>query len=214
MKYLIRYLEKWDYVTSLLEGKLYMHRAGYYQALEDKSDRADANEGRIGENYFQNLCLPILCMTEVAAPDDSDFLLVPRQLSFELCPRGGYAVVFEEEDVIKALETSITREEIEHGPISYIDDYDSSFQGETYSIHSQALFKKDAHYRYQSEYRFVFHNPNEIHYPLDTGGLKQPYTKELDRSIRARLIVSLPNRSLLSGECRIQHSPWMKFSLD
>lgn len=167
MKYLIRILEKNEYVEELLSGQLNMYPAGKYMAAEmgvypdsdgNVSLRFDFEEGRRPDGLWQDLQAPVLSLIEVDTSSDSGDIGLDVRIVRDFCPKGGFAVIFPFEVLQNHMTPLLKKYPTAYcGSIQYdADDYICDKDSAAVVRPRHPLMHKRVEYAYQSEYRYVF----------------------------------------------------------
>ncbi len=193
MRYLVRFLEKDDYVRQLLAGQLNMFRLGKYRS-EFQMGRRDSCEGNIGKNEAAYLDCPVYCLSlfESESNDVPVTLNVSRNALYDFCKCGGYAVVFPFDTFCDHMNSLGSR--VEHRAVEYYEkDRFSSFNL------SQAAFAKRDKYRYQSEYRFLLMDCAETCYVCERDRFCEPIKRCIPRFTEKVYVIELPPVCQIAG---------------
>ena len=167
MRFLIRILEKYEYVEELLSGQLNMYPAGKYMTAEMGVDpdsdenvslRFDFEEGRRPDGLWQDLQAPVLSFIEVDTCFDSGDIELDVRIVRDFCPKGGFAVIFPFEVLQNHMTPLLTKYPTAYcGSIQYDADVFIRDKDSAAVVHPRhPLMHKRAEYAYQSEYRYVF----------------------------------------------------------
>lgn len=168
--YLLKFASKEVYIDDLLNGRLYMNAAGYYQGLP--GEKGDPLEASIvpGVCLYGNYRLPIYCMYMVRENDIVDgSVQIPKRMIREFGCADGWIGIVRYDSFARLIDSHTTggEEVYAHGAISYgipgpklIEEI---FQGTICNL----LIKTPKH-AYQQEYRIIGSNPVECRLRPDT----------------------------------------------
>lgn len=176
MEYLIRFLEKSDYVWQLLYGQLNMFPAAYY-ILTREQGRGDMREASISKKAWMDIQVPIYCMSYAEGNSDG-IIRIDRRAIRDFCKCGGYAVIFDKTTFIEAM-SGLLRNDARsfHGRVIYdlspaeLPDVMPQRLPEIKSV----LLRKEPNYIYQNEYRFGFPDADITYWPLEPDWFKVPW---------------------------------------
>ena len=161
IKYLIKFVSKEEYATSLLDGNLFMHCARYYHMLEEKygPGQGDLREANIipDISMYKNVNLPIFCLYSVESEDIfDDKIVIDKSIIKDFGCEQGFLVLIEYvrfEEAIKHCKTN--GYQLDAGPVSYGTPSEELIIKWFEPGEIGNLFVKHPFFKNQKEYRIV-----------------------------------------------------------
>lgn len=159
--YLLKFASKEVYIDDLLNGRLYMNAAGYYQGLP--GEKGDPLEASIvpGVCLYGNYRLPIYCMYTVRENDIVDNAVkIPMRMIQEFGCADGWIGIVRYDSFARLADRHIADDGsvYAHGPISYGVPGPKLIR-EIFEGIPHNLIIKTPKYAYQKEYRIIGSRP-------------------------------------------------------
>lgn len=161
--YLLKFAPKEAYIDDLLNGRLYMNAAGYYNGLP--SEQGDPLEASMapGLCLYGYTCLPIYCMYTVSENDIVDNAVkIPIRMIQEFGCANGWISIVQYGRFARLADRHIADggSIYAHGPISYGVPGPKLIR-EIFEGIPHNLVIKTTKYAYQKEYRIIGSRPVE-----------------------------------------------------
>lgn len=161
--YILKFAPKEAFIEDLLNGRLYMNAAGYYQGLP--GERGDPLEASMapGVCLYRYACLPIYCMYTVRENNNVDNTVkIPIRMIQEFGCADGWIGIVQYDSFARLADRHIADDGsiYAHGPISYGVPRPKLIR-EIFEGIPHNLVIKTPKYAYQKEYRIIGSRPVE-----------------------------------------------------
>ncbi len=155
IRYLIKFVSKYEYAKDLISGKLFMRPARYYHNLE--KGQGDIMEASVisGLCMYKDFDIPIYCLYADCESENKKIIFSNKLITDFHC-ENGYAVVIHFSEFSNLLSQCNTNGYSAYGGlVKYMykpfENIDYFIENKNYSN----LFFKDPAFSYQNEFRFI-----------------------------------------------------------